>query len=473
MLGLVRAVVVALRARASIDPALVVTLSGGSNAQIVGRFMQRRGCYWAARVSESRPISPNRWVRVFDPRLRALRSADVVTASEAASVSLHLQGVAIGHVGDQADEVARAAVAVINDDERSGPRVLMLGAVNTPHVEHLAVAMERRGYSVVVAGEVVPSYAPSTLPAGGVRIRAIEYPAMLWLRALLRSEAPDLVHAHWLSGYGFLAALMRTRSLIVMAWGSDVYHASRVQLWLCRYALRHSDMALTDSADLAARLVELGAPRESTHIINWGVDLETFAPPSDRAAIRAELGLGSGPVILSPRSLSALYNPTTIIEAFELVAAQIPSAQLVLKHLSSEAPEFERPLPAGATVVGHVAYEQLANYFRASDVCVSIPSSDSSPRSVWEAMACGCPCVLSDLPWVEELIRDGRDALVVEPSASAVALAILKVLQQPEFAAELSANARLLAEANRDVEVEMGRLNDLYAEVITDTQRRP
>jgi hypothetical protein len=29
---------------------------------------------------------------------------------------------------------------------------------------------------------------------------------------------------------------------------------------------------------------------------------------------------------------------------------------------------------------------------------LSIPSSDSSPRSVWEAMACGCPVVLPDLP---------------------------------------------------------------------------
>ncbi len=35
----------------------------------------------------------------------------------------------------------------------------------------------------------------------------------------------------------------------------------------------------------------------------------------------------------------------------------------------------------------------MARYYQAADVCVSIPSSDSSPRSVWEAMACGCPVV--------------------------------------------------------------------------------
>jgi glycosyltransferase involved in cell wall biosynthesis len=113
-------------------------------------------------------------------------------------------------------------------------------------------------------------------------------------------------------------------------------------------------------------------------------------------------------------------------------------------------------------LVGHVPYERMAWYYQAADVCVSIPSSDSSPRSVWEAMACGCPAVISDLPWVRELITPERDALVVPVDARAVARAIRRVLGDRELAAGLRRRGRLLAETHRDRRAEMDRLADVY-----------
>ena len=119
-------------------------------------------------------------------------------------------------------------------------------------------------------------------------------------------------------------------------------------------------------------------------------------------------------MILSPRSLMPLYNPRVIVEAFELLADELPDLQLVLKHMGTDRPPVG-PLrhPDRVHVVGHVPYERMVDWYQAADVCVSVASSDSSPRSVWEAMASGTPCVVSDLPWVHELIEHGRDALVV------------------------------------------------------------
>jgi glycosyltransferase involved in cell wall biosynthesis len=220
---------------------------------------------------------------------------------------------------------------------------------------------------------------------------------------------------------------------------------------------------MTDSADLVERLIELGAEPERTYELNWGVDLDRFAPAADRAAVRRELGLGDGSLVLSPRALEPLYNPAVIAEAFERAA--VPDAQLVLKHIGTGTPDLGRPLPAGARIVGHVPYERLADWYRAAEVCVSIPQSDSSPRSVWEAMACGCACVLSDLPWVHELIEDGRHALVVPPEPEAVAGAIRRLLTEPGLAAGIAREARALVEARRDQRAEMDRLSELYARV--------
>jgi glycosyltransferase involved in cell wall biosynthesis len=107
----------------------------------------------------------------------------------------------------------------------------------------------------------------------------------------------------------------------------------------------------------------------------------------------------------------------------------------------------------------------MADYYRCADVCVSITSSDSSPRSVWEAMGAGCACVLSDLPWVTELIEPGRDAITVPVEANAVAEAIVRVLTEPGLQDRLAANGRALVERHLDREREMDRLAALYAEL--------
>jgi glycosyltransferase involved in cell wall biosynthesis len=349
-------------------------------------------------------------------------------------------------------------------------RVLMLGPVNHPHVEHLALAMRERGLDVTAAGHAEPDLPPSALPAAGVGVRSAppaswRTPAgaaahVRWIRALGRELRPDVVHAHWLCGYAALAALAGSSPLVAMAWGSDVLRADRLRTLANRIAVRRARVAMADSQALLERLVALGAPREATVLVNWGVDLDVFAPPNgDRPDLHRRLGLGPGPVILSPRSLTSVYNPDTIVAAFELVAETRPDAQLVMKHMGLGVPPVANP---SVRFVGHVPYERMASYYQAADVCVSIPSSDSSPRSVWEAMACGCPVVVSDLPWVRELITPGRDALVVPVDEGALALAIDRVLGDRELAAHLGRHGRRLAETHRDRRAEMDRLADVY-----------
>ena len=343
-------------------------------------------------------------------------------------------------------------------------RLLLLGPINSPHVEDLALAMRERGLDVAVAGETSESLPASRLPAAGIAAVEIRGRNLLAVRRAVRRTRPDVVHAHWLPGAAFMAALVRARPLIATAWGSDVYGADRRRLLQCRYALRRSDVAMADSRALLDRLIELGANPESAFLMRWGVDLELFSPAPDRAAAKRELGLPDAPVVLSARGLEPVYNPDVVLTAFEQLRERQPEAVLLLKHLRpGDAALGGRRLPPGVRVVGNVPYERLADYFRAADVCVSIPRTDSSPRSVWEAMACGCPCVLSDLPWTRELIENGRHALVVQQRAEATAEALQRVLGDAALAARLQAEGRELVERHHDRGTEMDRLGELYA----------
>jgi glycosyltransferase involved in cell wall biosynthesis len=113
----------------------------------------------------------------------------------------------------------------------------------------------------------------------------------------------------------------------------------------------------------------------------------------------------------------------------------------------------------------------MAALFRAADVTVSIPSTDSSPRSVWEAMAAGSAIVLSDLSWVHELVENERDALVVAPEVQPVASAIERLIRDEALRRRIASSARQLVEKHRDRETELARVERCYLELTARSER--
>jgi glycosyltransferase involved in cell wall biosynthesis len=339
----------------------------------------------------------------------------------------------------------------------------MLGPLRNVHVEHMAVAVRKRGYDVVVAGETWGDGQDSSLADHGIPVHERTWPTARWMRRLLRDTKPDVVHAHWMP-IAEQALLYGAQPLIATAWGSDVFLASRRQRVTYRLLVRHAEVIAADSGALARALEDLGAPADRTMVFGWGVDLQAFSPATtERSETRGAVGLPPGPVILSPRWLRALYNPKVILHAFERVADERDDVTLVLKHLGREEPDLgPMRYPERVRIIGEVPYDRLADYYRAADVCVSIPSSDSSPRSVWEAMGCGAPCILSDLPWVHELIQDGQHALVVPIREDAVADAMRRLLSDHALADRIARRGRRLVEEHHDARKELDRLCSLY-----------
>jgi len=285
---------------------------------------------------------------------------------------------------------------------------------------------------------------------------------------------PELVHAHWLPEFGWIAAREHLSPLICSAWGSDVLGAMGIVRRRSRRAIDAADLVLADSRPLADAVRALGRRDTPVEVVHWGVDATRFRP-GDRAQARSALGWREAPTVLSTRALGPQYAPETLIAAFARVRDRVPDAQLVLKH-----PERNVPAPVAAAisssgladsvrVVGHVDETRLADVLRAADVAVSIPVSDSSPRSAWEAMACGVPLVVSDLPWArDELAPDGA-AVLVPISTDAVADAIVTVLTDRDRAIALSAAGRALAERDMDPATHARRVDDLYRGVLAGT----
>jgi glycosyltransferase involved in cell wall biosynthesis len=364
----------------------------------------------------------------------------------------------------------------------SKTRVLVAGWVNSPHVIAWGDALLELGCEVHLAGQFVERWptpansdrfaslhvlSPGRVP--GIRDRWIGH----GLARVARAVEPDLVHAHWAPGYGWMAARARLRPLVTSAWGSDLLQANARLSRRSRKALRGSDLVLADSAHLAEVARSVAGPEVRVEVIQWGVDLTLYKPDAaSRASVRRELGLANRPTVLTTRALDPLYNPDVLLRAVAELRRRLPDVQLVLKHPEPSLPAAlqtqlrDLALEDATRVVGFVDEQALAGLYRAADAYVSIPSSDSSPRSVWEALACGTAAVISDLPWAREALRDREHARLVPIDAEAIADALEQILGDAGTAAALAERGRALTVATMDRRDQLTRLQALYREVL-------
>jgi len=110
---------------------------------------------------------------------------------------------------------------------------------------------------------------------------------------------------------------------------------------------------------------------------------------------------------------------------------------------------------------------EIAGLYQAVDLSVSIPSSDSVPVSMLEAMACGVPIIASDLMSAKEWIVSGQNGILVSPNdREPVVAAILNLLSDPEKQSHFREyNLRLIeCEANQDMWME--KAENLYQELL-------
>lgn len=261
---------------------------------------------------------------------------------------------------------------------------------------------------------------------GRRRLRLVDYPrARAEVGRVLRRRRPDLVHAGPVQQAAFLTAASGFHPLVTMSWGSDLLREAR-HGWgraAARYALRRSEVLVCDCAAVRDVAAGLGMAPDRTVTFPWGVDLDHFRPGAG-TDLRSRLGWEEAFVFLSTRSWEPLYGVELLVEAFLAAAARLPSLRLLLLGQGSREKAIlgriaRARMDDRVHRPGPVPLSMLPDYYRAADVYVSASRSDGSSVSLLEALACGIPALVSDIPgnreWVEPdvqgwLFADGDEA---------------------------------------------------------------
>jgi len=272
---------------------------------------------------------------------------------------------------------------------------------------------------------------------------------------LLAEINPDVVHAGPIQGPALVAALSGFHPLVSMSWGSDLLLKATRSPWkreATQCTLAHSDILIADCQTVADAAAGLGFPVNRIVQFPWGVDLDLFSPESGVQAgkkIRQSIGWENEFVIFCNRAWSSLYGVDVLAHAFVRAFQENDNLRLLLVGDGPQAGEIHRILSPVKEVVrfpGWIEPSSLPDFYHASDLFVSPSHSDGTSISLLEAMACGKPVLVSDIPSNREWVTPKYTGnLFADGSVSELKEKLLSMASEPRLE-EYGRQARQLAE---------------------------
>ena len=215
---------------------------------------------------------------------------------------------------------------------------------------------------------------------------------------------------------------------------------TRLLAWLDGQLVRRADVIVADT-EANADWIQAAFPRARGRVIvvSVGAEPERFAAcPQPDPPVRA----------VFVGKLAPLHGLGVVLEAARYPG--VPPVRIIGDGQLREwlDGELARNRPPGLEHIPWVPYECLGDELAGAHICLGIfggsaKASRVIPNKVWQAMAVGRPIVTADTPGAREVLRDGRDAVLVPVGdAGALAAALARLSQDPELRVQLGARAR-------------------------------
>ena len=323
----------------------------------------------------------------------------------------------------------------------------------------------------------VPSQIQQILWKGGQGLfRWRDVPRLtLDLKRVINEIKPDLIHAGPIQTCAFLAVLSGFHPILTMSWGFDLMQdaeRNNRMKWITRFVLRRSNFFTSDAQATRDKAVAFGMNPDRTAIFPWGVDLKHFRP-LQLADNKKAKGTKRQPIVLfCIRSWEPRYGVDVLAKAFVKVTKQRDDVNLLLLNGGSQASTIRQILMSGGVLDrvqfgGQVSQTDLPRWYHIADLFISPSHVDGSSVSLMEALACGVPALVSDIPANKEWVSEGVNGwLFPDGNSDILAEKILTVIAQRRKLTQVGRAARRSAEERADWKKNFAKLLEVYEQAI-------
>ncbi|MBL8419212.1 MAG: glycosyltransferase [Dechloromonas sp.] len=264
---------------------------------------------------------------------------------------------------------------------------------------------------------------------------------------------PHCIHAHWIVPQGLSLALLgvlprNLQPFLLTSHGGDLFSLrGRLFRELKRWVLRKASAVTVVSRPMLTEAVKLGANVDRTSVIPMGVDFDgrfSLDPGAERVA---------GQILFVGR-LVEKKGVKYLIQALPSIRQRVPSAHLVIVGSGPELPALTAlvsrlRLQDCIEFRGAMSQDALPEFYRRAAVFVApfvdAASGDREGLGLVsiEAIACGCPVVVGDVPVVADIFLDTEmDMRAIPGNPESLAQKVGDVLVAPEEALRRALDVR-------------------------------
>lgn len=355
-------------------------------------------------------------------------------------------------------------------------KVLILGSGRSYHATRWANALAERGLEIGFASvhtlerplsNKVRLFQLSTKGYKGYLLDAVR------LRSLVKDWRPDILHAHFSTGYGFMARVSGFKRRIVSIYGSDIYefpYKSTIHRAVLAFNLSGASNILSTSESMADEYLSVYPTQTRPIVTPFGVDTDLFKPvikePNPNTfhiglVKKMEKKYGVDILLSAVAKLRSMTDKT-----LKLNIVGEGSQQQVL-----EASARNLDIQDITTFYGAIDNAKVPAFLAKQDVFV-VPSrfdSESFGVAAVEAQACALPVIASNVGGLSEVVKHGVTGLVIEKeNPEKLADALLTLCKDKTLRETLGQAGRERVKKLYDWERNVTQMIDIYTQVINE-----
>jgi len=345
-------------------------------------------------------------------------------------------------------------------------RLFLLANVNSIHAQRWAIALANRGIEILFfsLSKVEGDNPFDTLKnielftfgfdekftkndsSGLSKFRYLK--VLPLLKQKINRFQPDILHAHYLSGYGTLGALSGFHPFVVSVWGSDIFDFPKKSYFhkkLIEFNLKKADRVLSTSK-IMAKEINLYTLKD-IDITPFGIDMEQFKPMKVKSLFDE-----NDIVIGTVKTLEEKYGIEYLIKAFKILSDKnkdLPLKLLIVGSgsLDEDLKQLTKDLKIEDKTIftGKVPFIDIPKYHNMLSVSVSVSvlNSESFGVAIIEASSCAKPVVVANVGGLPEVVEDKVTGFIVPPrDGKATADAIEKLILDRSLQIKMGINGR-------------------------------
>jgi len=360
-------------------------------------------------------------------------------------------------------------------------KICFVGGAKSIHVQRWAKWFADRGHEVHL---ISPNYENIE----GVKIHKIGeregsitnfIRKMFQTRKLVWEIKPDILHAHYVFGYGTFAAFANYHPFVVSVYGSDVLREAKeakIKRLMIDYVLRRADVIVPTAKFMKNYLhEEFGLSKDKIIRIPWGIDLKIFHRGYEKEVekLRKKLSIDKDTfVVLSTKSMFPQWNIANILEAIPYVTKKYQNVVFVFIRGFGKV-DYEESLKISAKkmkinekvrfISRSISPKEMAVFLNMSNVFVWIPKTDQFANSIMEGMICGAIPIVSNIEVYRQYLENKKNAFFVNPDdPKDIAEKIIYCIEHPELRDKIYKINKKIIEENEDWDKNTKKMEELY-----------